>query len=249
MAMKSSLLLFVLSVFVFHVSAQQSDLNQPDSIYSKNKVKKRIVSYSKATTRSSLIFIYDRSGRLIEHDLTDNETGKHNQYAIRYIYDNSGKCVTDTLTTNDPIDKEISKYFYDDSQKLIRKETYNVDGKRIKIETTSYNPLTKTDNYYDSNTDSVYRTQTAVYDYPFAYIRFYGSEIRDGKRENWNYKFKNYFDESNRLILREDSLWRPVKRITYQYNKKGLLIQKDEYRGNPGKNPPMSQFIRYEFWK
>lgn len=249
MAIKLSTLLFVLSVLVIPVFAQQSDLNQPDSIYIKNKVKKRIVSYSKATTRSSLVFIYDQSGRLIEHNLTDNETGKQNQYAIRYTYDNAGKCVTDTLTTNDPIEKEVSKYFYDDSQKLIRKETYDADGKRIKIETTSYNPLTRTDNYYNSNTDSVYRTQTAVYDNSSAYIRFYGFEIREGKRETWDYKFKNYFDESNRLIAREDSLWRPVKRITYQYNKNGLLIQKDEYLGNAGNKPQMSQFIKYEFWK
>lgn len=247
MAMKLSLLVFVLSVSFSHVFAQQSDLNQPDSIYNKNKVKKRIVTYDRTTTRSSWIFIYDRGGRLIEHDLTDNETGKQNQYAIKYAYDESGKCVSDTLTTNDPIDREVSKYFYDDSQKLIRKETYNVDGKRIKIETTSYTPLTRTDNFYDSNIDSIYRTQTAVYDYPFAYIRFYGSEIRDGKRETWDYKFKNYLDENNRLIAREDSLWKPVKRITYRYDKKGLMIQKDEYLGNAVK--PQSQFIKYEFWK
>jgi hypothetical protein len=90
--------------------------------------------------------------------------------------------------------------------------------------------------------------QTAVYEQPHAYTNFYGFEYRNGKKEEWSYKFKNYYDKEKRLVKREDSLWRPLKIIEYHYDKKGLLTKRIEYLDRKQGKMMRTQFIRFEYW-
>ena len=243
------LILFLATTFIGqNIFGQETELFQPDSVYSRNKVKKRIISFDSKSTKSALIYTYDKKGKLIENCLTDNETGKHNQFKILYKYNEFGRRISEVLTTDDSLDMETTKYGYNSLQQLTKKETFNFFDHLIKVENITQNPFTETEIFYDPNTDTIYRKQTSVYENQFAYTNFYGYEFREGKKETWNYKFKNYFDNENRLIRRDDSLWKPLKIIEYYYNKKGLLIKKTERFDRPKSQVMQNQFIKYEYW-
>jgi len=241
------LLFFTLSISAISSFGQSKELCQPDSIYRINAVKKRTVFFSKGT-KAAMVYNYDKQGRLTDYGLTDNETGKLYQFKTIYSYNADGKIKTDVEFCDEGISCKHSAYNYNASRQLVSKYTFDNNETLIEKDTISYGPLTETETFLEA--DTIIRQQTAVYEdgYLFAYTRFYGYEYRDGKKETWDYRFKNYFDKDNRIVRRDDSLWRPLKIIEYEYTKQGLLLKKTERIDRPGTKPTPREFIKYEYW-
>jgi len=238
---------FTFSFSVISSFGQSRELYQPDSIYRINAVKKRIVSFG-GSSKAALIFNYDKQGKLTDYGLTDNETGKLYQFKTTYHYDAAGKIKTDVELVGDSNNNKHSIYNYNAKGQLVSKYTFDNYENLIEKNSITYDPLTETQTFL--NADTIYRQQTAVYEdgYIFAYTRFYGYEYEDGKKGNWNYRFKNYLDKDNRIVRRDDSLWKPLKIIEYWYSKKGLLLKKTERFDRPGSKPNQKEFIKYEYW-
>jgi len=245
--MKTLVIITISSFFFLFSFAQSKELYQPDSVYRINSVKRRIISFDSSSTKAALIYNYDKNGRLIDYGLTDNETGKVYQFKTVYNYDSTGKIKTDVEVIDDSNYNKHSKYYYNAMGQQISKYTFDNFGNLIQRDTIIYNPLTETETFIDS--DTITRQQTAVYEdgYQFAYTRFFGYEYRDEKKSSWNYHFKNYFDKNNRIIRRDDSLWKPLKIIEFSYYPSGLLLKRTERFDRPNSKINQLEFIRYEY--
>lgn len=249
LSIMKTLIFLTIPLFSFLSSFGQSkEMYQPDSIYRINSVKSRIVSFDSSSTKAALIYNYDKTGKLLDYGLTDNETGKVYQFKIIYNYDSTGKIKTDVELADDSSYNKHSKYYYNTMGLQISKHTFDNFETLIEKDTIIYNPLRETETFFDA--DTITRQQTAVYEdgYQFAYTRFYGYEYRDGKKSNWNYHFKNYLDRQNRIVRRDDSLWKPLKIIEFTYNSNGLLLKKTERSDRPNSKTNQLEFIRYEYW-
>jgi hypothetical protein len=246
--MKTLILIAISFLFLSYSFGQSKELYQPDSVYKINSVKSRIISFDSSSTKAALIYNYDKNGRLIDYGLTDNETGKAYQFKTVYNYDSTGKIKTDIEVVDDSSYNKHSKYYYNAMGQKISKYTFDNFGNLIQRDTILYNPITEIETFIDR--DTITRQQTAVYEdgNQFAYTRFFGYEYRDGKKSSWNYHFKNYFDKQNRIIRRDDSLWKPLKIIDFSYYPSGLLLKKTERFERPNSQTNQLEYIRYEYW-
>ena len=108
-----TLVFISITSFIFLVSFGQSkEMYQPDTVYRNNSVKRRIISFDSSSTQATLIYNYDKNGRLIDYGLTDNETGKVYQFKTVYNYDSIGKIKTDVEMVDDSNNNKHSKYYY-----------------------------------------------------------------------------------------------------------------------------------------
>lgn len=246
--MKAFLFQIYFLTAILYSFGQSRVMYQPDSIYTKNSVKSRIVSFDSGSNKGVLIYNYDKKGRLIDYGLTDNETGKGYQFRIIYKYDSSNKIKTDIKLAEDSNDNNHSKYFYNSIGLQTAKYTFDKFENIIEKDTIRYDPYIETEVFFDA--DTITRQQTAIYEdgYLFAYTRFFGYQFYNGEKSSWNYRFKNYVDSFNRIIKREDGNPR-VTRITYFiYNKRGLLVKTIEKSVVPNGFPDVVQYIEYKYW-
>lgn len=245
-------LLTALTLITHLTFGQETGSYQSDSVYKANNVKARLW-YTGTNKQLSITTFYDRDGRLIQYQLEPFMDGA--QRTTHYTYDSNGRLtgIVDTTRNGEPnkeqIEKlvkmgidpnklmkkdknkppiEVAKYelSYDDNE-LTRITKYNPDSSIDFIDYFKNNGKTKTRDWYRDG--KVYRQNTTENLTEFHKERFYGWEIRNGKKENWDYRYKYEF--SNGAVqnsTRYDGK-KKMETTKYYYDKNGLLIKMDGY--------------------
>lgn len=241
---------------------QETGSYQSDSIYKANKVKTRLW-YSGTNKQLSITTFYDREGRLIQYQLEPFIDGA--QRTTYYIYDFNGKLtdMVDTTRNGEP-DKEKIKQLAKmgiDPNKLIKKEKnrppfevakyelkydenqlikiikYNPDNSIDFIDHITNNGKTKIrDNYRN---EKIYRQNKSDQLTEFLKERFYGWEVRDGKKVRWDYKFEYEFSSG---ILQTSTRFdgqKAIETIKYYYDSNGLLVKME------GQVPDFFEYVFY----
>ncbi len=243
--MKKYILLYVL-IFNSIISFSQShDTFQSDSIYKVNKVKSRTQINVGAFTKQTNIINYDKTGRVSENILTD-ESGIKAQSRIVYKYDSSGKLIAENYYYGS-IEGEKAKFEYDTNNRVIKKSMTYYDKKPKKEVQIIYEPFFECEKLFDREGNLKSESYT-YYEALNVSNRYTGSKFNpNGKKElSWDYRYKNTFDNSGKLLKREAKQGKQIIQfMEYEYNEKGLLTRKTIKSGFA---QPIVEEYKYEFW-
>lgn len=246
---------------------QEKETLQPDSLYSANRVKTRTTVHSESNSTSKLIVSYDRAGRRVGFTLTDNFVEGKIQMQVVYTYDSLGKLTGETETAYwGEKSKVITSVFAYDGLGRVTEKKRLCEGNTYSETFYSYDPLMERETLYRDGL--IYRDQTSYYEFPNISRKFTGSEIADKnatpleiktpdgkvitmgtskKNLTWDYAFKNTLDEKGRLIQRERFVnGRSKEIISYTYNKKGLLVEKNVR--NEDRKLQRQEIFNYTYW-
>ena len=265
--MKLMTFLIVMTLFLEKGFSQYEDTEQPDSIYKLNNVKKRIARYERFGMQNCNVNSYDINGKLINRTMLAKD-GKTKWLETIFEYDCFDKLMrvsynsymnSDPVTGQDKPDSildstkiNVSNYQYDSLNRLIKvKGTASPDKTPFEI-SYYYDPLKTVAKFYK------YRDKTitvAITNYETPTIiktQFSSYDSAVVTKNAWQENYKNFFDESGRIIKRiKETPTSPTwtSEILYEYNDKGLLIKKTEYRSDC--NSPNCKWVilfDYEYW-
>jgi YD repeat-containing protein len=231
---------------------QETSTFQSDSIYKINNVKARLW-YSGTNKKLGTTTFYDKNGRLIKYQLEPFMDGA--QRTTHYSYDLSGRliAIVDTTKNGRPDEKqikaikkmgldpnmlmksdknrpsvEVAKYELTySSGKLVKVTQYNPDGSLYIVDNIKNNGKTKIRDWYRNG--NLTEQSTTEFLTEFHKERFYGWEIRNAIKSEWDYKFKYEFD--NNRIKSQTRYEGEIEKETvkYFYDKKGLLLKTEGY--------------------
>jgi len=243
------------------------DTYQADSIYKKNKVKSRLMYH--LNDRISIADYYDKDGRLI----TNMHLTKQGEAISRstFTYDSAGLLLkedyisflsADTTGKNkgakdrtDTLNKLTTRIIYDTNGRLARKIKANAKGLRRYEVFFSYDPLKKTERYFNSK-DSSYQEYITDYEKPFIVKKGLGYQVNGNEKKIISdYSISNYFDGSGRITRRlikrkkaaDQDAFDSIEE-KYQYNKQGLLERKTETTLSNKTIKRKELLIEYQYW-
>lgn len=241
---------------------QETGTYQSDSIYKVNNVKARLW-YSGTNKKLGITTFYDKNGRLIKYQLEPFIDGA--QRTTHYSYDLSGRLIAIVDTTKNGItdekqikelkkmgidpnmfiksDKkrpsvEVSKYELNYSNDhLVKITKYNPDGSLDIVDNIKNNGKTKIRDWYRNG--KIAEQSTTEYLTEFHKERFYGWEIRNGIKSEWDYKFKYEFDNGRVKSQTRFVAEMEKETVKYFYDEKGLLQKTEGYA------PDFFEYIYY----
>ena len=228
-------------VFLFlttHALAQETGIYQRDSIYKVNKVKARLW-FSGPDKELIVTTYYNEEGKLVRYEPEPGEDGM--QVTTYYFYDSKGHAtgMVDTIRSEEskkPI--AISNYELQyDSDVLIKLTKYNPDGSIDYIK--KFTDQRNIENFFRYKNGAIVESSTTEYRTKLHEERFFGWEIRNGKKSVWDYRFKYELENGRvkRYVKFEGR--RKHETVKFFYNEKGLLIKMD----NSG-----SDFFEYVYY-
>lgn len=261
--MKSYLIFIFSLVSTISVIAQEKGTYQADSIYKVNNVKLR-KWYSGNNKKLGVITYYDTEGRLSKYQVEMN-LGATTR-TTHYEYDVDGKLINmvDSTKNGKPDKKEIkrlkkmglnpnmllgdlknkpslevSKYelAYHDSE-LLKITKYNPDGSLDLVDTFKEGGKIQKREWYRNG--KLYQISTTKYLKPNLKENFYGWEMQNGQKSEWDYTFTYDFEEGKvKSYVRFDN-GEKKETVKYFYDAKGLLSRTEGY--------VLEQF-EYEFYQ
>lgn len=231
---------------------QEKGTYQADNIYKSNNVKLR-KWYSGTNKKLGAITYYDKEGRLIKYQVFMNMGATTR--TTYYQYDLNGRLTkqVDSTINGDPDKKEIkklkkmglnpafiigsikdkppleiSKYeiSYDsDFIKVIVK--YNPDGSLDYVDSLMQNGQNQVRHWYRDN--KLYQISTTEYLTPFLKEKYYGWEIRNSQKGEWNYTFEYTFENGQIKSYVSYDNKEPKETVKYYYDSNGLLVKTEGY--------------------
>lgn len=256
------IILIAMTIITNLTFGQETGTYQNDSIYKVNSVKARLW-YSGTNKKLGITTFYDKKGRLIKYQLEPFMNGS--QRTTHYSYDLSGRliAIADTTKNGVPDEKQIEKlkkmgldpnmlmksdknrpsievakyeltYSNDQLVKIIQ---YNPDGSLYIVDNIKNNGETKIRDWYRNG--KLAEQSTTKYLTKFHKERFYGWEIRNGIKSEWDYKFKYEFDNGCVKSYTRYEAEIEKETVKYLYNKKGLLLKTEGYA------PDFFEYIYY----
>lgn len=261
--MKRYLLVIFSLVSAISLIAQERGTYQADSIYKINNVKLR-KWYSGNNKKLTVITYYDTEGRLSKYQVELNLGATTN--TTHYEYGKDGKLlnVVDSTKNGKP-DKmeirrlkkmglnpnlllgnvknkpalEVSQYelTYHDSE-LLKVTKYNPDGSLDFVDAFKDGGKVQKREWYRNG--ELYQISTTKYLKPNLKANYFGWEIRNGQKSEWDYSF-NYDFEDGRVksYVRVDN-GEEKETVKYFYGDNGLLSRTEGY--------VLEQF-EYEFYQ
>lgn len=238
-----------ISNFLF---SQESVTYQSDSVYKINKVKLRREYELGDEAQKVLVSTnyYNLLGRLYKYELAPLVDGQ--QISTYYLYDISGKIITmvDSIIYEEPNYETIKKLKNAGIDVNIKKHKTNFAISKYNIEynnaelicITKYNSDNSIDfiDKFENNQKKqirywyknaiIYRNDTAEFECPFYYTKYYGCEQGNTYgRPCWNYLFINEFDQKGLLSKRQKfENNKLMEEMIYFYNDQNLLIQQQK---------------------
>jgi hypothetical protein len=133
---------------------------------------------------------------------------------------------------------EVANYELTYSGDLLAKVTqYNPDGSLDIVGNIKNNGKTKIRDWYRN--EKLTEQSTTEYLTEFLKERFYGWEIRDGIKTEWDYKFKYEFDNGRVKSHTRYVAEMEKETVKYFYDEKGLLLKTEGYA------PDFFEYIKY----
>jgi YD repeat-containing protein len=256
------IILIAITIITNLTFGQETGTYQSDSIYKANKVKARLW-YSGTNKKLGITTFYDKKGRLTKYQLEPFIDGA--QRTTHYSYDLSGRLIgiADTTKSGVPDQKQIkelkkmgldpnmfvksdnnrpsveaAKYELTYSGDLLVKVTqYKPDGSLDIVDNIKNNGKTKIRDWYRNG--KLTEQSTTEYLTEFLKERFYGWEIRDGIKTEWDYKFKYEFDNGRVKSYTRYVAEMEKETVKYFYDEKGLLLKTEGY------TPDFFEYIKY----
>lgn len=256
------IILIAITIITNLTFGQETSTYQSDSVYKANKVKARLW-YSGTNKKLGITTFYDKKGRLTKYQLEPFMDGA--QRTTHYSYDLSGLLIgiADTTKNGVPDQKqikelkkmgldpnmflksdnnrpsvEVAKYELTYSGDLLVKVTqYNPDGSLDIVDNIKNNGKTKIRDWYRNG--KLTEQSTTEYLTELLKERFYGWEIRDGIKTEWDYKFKYEFDNGRVKSHTRYVAEMEKENVKYFYDEKGLLLKTEGYA------PDFFEYIKY----
>jgi YD repeat-containing protein len=246
-------LFFIVLTAITHLTfGQETGTYQSDSVYRVNKVKARLW-YSGTEKQLTITTFYDTNGKLIKYQLEPFMDGT--QRTTHYTYDSNGRliAVVDTTKNGESSKEQIErlKKMGLDPGKFIRKDKnrppvevakyelaysgdqltkvtkYNPDGSLDIVDNINSNGKREIRDWYRNG--KLTRQSTTEYLTKFHKEKFYGWEIRDGKKTKWDYTFKYEFENGRvKSFVRYDGK-KEMETTKFLYDDKGLLIKAEGF--------------------
>jgi hypothetical protein len=213
--------------------AQELDIFQDDSIYAMNKISVRtIYSMQGKTKQKELVTYYNSQGqKKKQYWFWNGDEQFHNVETFIYLENGKLRYLVDSFANGD-IEKTNFIYL---NNILMWDVTLNQQNDTCDFHVYPDKNMTVQHWYMKGRP---YRVDTTVFEKQNAKLEYYGAGYSDNIR--WHYKFSNHFDVNGNLISVENH---DISFTSYLYDKKNLLIEKQEQMRFSGKQSIKTVYI------